>query len=617
MPVKTAGRHRRLLAETDPDRLVHVPARPVVIACCGLAMACGLLLLALANAASVHGRSGYWLFWAGILLIFVPTAWRLISAPVARGECLLLLVMEGSCLYLAKVIREPSSFSFSDEFAHWRNADNALQLGHLFGFNPLIPVTARYPGLTDVTVAVARLTGLSVFSSGTIVIGAARVLLCLVLFLLLERLAGPRVSGIGVLIYFANPNFLYWSAQFAYESLAVPMLFFAIWLALQVEAGHQRTGWRLACLASISAVVVTHHLASYALAMILCGWTVAAWLRRLRGARWCYAPAGLALYAVGTAAAWLFFVAPGTISYLGPVLSRSLSGALALVLHQQSSRQLFTSAGLSAPAWEQGIALTAVGLLLAGLPFGLVALRRHVTAHPLLATLATGCLLYVGLLPLRLTASGQETANRSSEYVFLSLGLIDAMTLIWITVRWPRALAQALGVAGVLIALLGGVAVSWNFYQRLQPDFSATGVPNQPTPDEVALALWMKTELGSGHRVGTDAVDNLALGSYGEQYPVLPVAGAPDPRTWQLFFPTTINAPVRAQIRADGLQYLVTEQRLTQGEPLSGSYFETSEPGLPRNRLRPASLDKFDNASGFSRLYDSGDLVLYQIGSGQ
>jgi hypothetical protein len=306
----------------------------------------------LANTASAHGHSGYWLFWAGVLLVFTPAAWRLIGARVARGERVLLVVMEGSALYLAKVIREPSSFSFSDEFAHWRNAENALHLGHLFGFNPLIPATARYPGLTDVTVAVARLTGLSIFSSGTIVIGVARVLLCLALFLLLERLAGPRVAGIGVLIYFANPNFLYWSAQFAYESLAVPLLFFALWLAVRAGADHQRAGWRLACLIAISAVVVTHHLASYALALILCGWTLAAWLRRWRGVR-CYSPAGLAAFAAGAAAAWLALVAPGTVSYLGPVLSRALSGAMGLLLHRQTSRQLFTSGGLTAPAWEQ------------------------------------------------------------------------------------------------------------------------------------------------------------------------------------------------------------------------------------------------------------------------
>jgi hypothetical protein len=593
----------------------HVLARPEIIVCCGLVMSSGLLLLALANNNSVHGSSGYWLFWAGILLIMAPAAWRLTAAEVARSERIVLLVMEGGFLYLAKVVREPTSFTFHDEFVHWLNADNALRLGHLFAFNPLIPATARYPGLTDVTVAVARLTGLSVFSSGTIVIGVARVVLCLALFLLLDRLAGSRVAGIGATIYFANPNFLYWSAQFAYESFALPLMFFALWLALRVSADGQRAGWRLACLATISAVVVTHHVASYALALILCGWVVAAYLRQRRGNP-CYVPVGLAAYAVGAAAAWLAFVAPGTSGYLSPVLLRAISAGVTLALHGNTSRQLFAGGGVVvAPKWEQGIAFAAVGLLLVGIPFGLLALRRHVQAHPLLAPLAVGCLLYGGLLPLRLTAYGQETANRSSEYVFLSLGLIDAMVMAWIVGRRPTVFRQALCAAGLVVVLLGGTAVSWAFYERLQPDFSSAGVPTQPTPATVALAWWMKTELGPGHRVGTDSVDDLALGSYGEQDPIVQTAGVPGtPHIWRVFFPTRVNAAVSAEIRADRLQYLVTQQRLTQGTAGSGGYFDVAEPSLPGDRLPQASLTKFDSAPGFSRIYDSGDLALYRIG---
>lgn len=601
--------------DLSDDDHPDTPGRPGVIALCGLVMASGLLLLALANAESAHGRDGYWLFWAGIVVIFLPAVWRLAAARADRGERALLVVMEGSCLLLAKVVREPTTFTFHDEFAHWANAEAALRVGRLFTFNPLIPTTARYPGLTDVTVAVARLTGLSVFVSGTLIIGVARVVLCLALFFLLDRLAGSRIAGIGALIYFANPNFLYWSAQYAYESLALPLALFALWLAVRASDDRRRAGWRLACVAVISAVVITHHLASYALAVVLCGWTVAGWLRRRRGIP-CYAPAGLAAYAVGAAAAWLAFVAPGTISYLGPVLLRALASGVALVVHHAASRQLFAGSGQSAPGWEAGIAFAAVGLLLVCVPVGLLAFRRRcVAAHPLVTTLAVGCLLYVVLLPLRLTAFGQETANRSSEYVFVSLGLIDAAVVAAIAGKRTSAPRQVLGAAWLLVVLLGGVAVSWAFAERLQPDFSAPGVPTQPTPAAAAMAGWMLTALGPGHRIGTDSVDDLILGSYAEQVPVFQTAGAPgDPHIWQVFFPTTVNAAVRAEIRSDRLAYLVVNLSLSQG-PAGAGLFDAGEPALPANRLPMTSLTKFDNVAGFSRLYDSGQLVVYQIGA--
>jgi hypothetical protein len=579
-------------------------------------MAFGLLLLAFANNASVHGGDGYWLFWGGILAIITPAIYRLVAARVTRGERLATLVMESTFLYLAKVVREPTSFSFNDEFAHWRDAENALRLGHLFSFNPLIPTVARYPGLTDVTVDVSRLTGLSVFISGTVIIGVARLVLCLALFCILERLAGSRAAGVGSLIYFADPNFLYWSAQFAYESLAVPLLFFVVWLVLYTADDGRRSAWVFACLGSISALIITHHVASYALAIILWAWTLIAWLLHRRTG--CYVPIWLAIYAAAGAAAWLAFVAPMTIHYLGPVFSRTISGALALVLHQSPTRQLFAANGKVAPSWEQGIAIVSVGMLVVAMPFGIQAIRRQTNRQPLLFTLVLGCLLYLAFLPLRLTAGGQETANRSSEYVFLSLGLVDAMALIKLAGNRMGGLRQGLASALLAVVFLGGVAVSWAFYERLQPDFAISGEPTQPLPSATALAWWMEKDIGPNHRIGTDLVDDLPLGSYGEQTPVFSVAGERgNPHIWQVFFPTSVNALVRNEISSDHLQYIIADELLVEGPQPTSGYFDPGEPPLPSEKLSMLSLSKFDGTPGFARLYDAGSIVLYQVESQQ
>lgn len=591
-----------------------IVGQPTIVATCGLVMALGLLLLAFANNASVHGGGGYWLFWGGILAIIVPAIYRLVGARVVRGERVTILVMESTFLYLAKVVREPTSFSFSDEFAHWRDAENALRLGHLFSFNPLIPTVAEYPGLTDVTVGLCRLTGLSVFISGTIIIGVARLVLCLALFFVLERLAGSRVASVGSLIYFTDPNFLYWSAQFAYESLAVPLLFFVIWLVLCTGDDNRRTAWLIACLGGISALIITHHVASYALAIILWAWTLIGSLSHRRTG--CYVPLGLTIYATVGAAAWLAFVAPITIHYLGPVFGRTISGALALFLHHSPTRQLFAANGKVAPSWEQGIAVVAVGMLVIALPFGILAIRRQPNRRPLLFTLILGCLLYLALLPLRLTAGGQETANRSSEYVFLSLGLVDATVVVKLAGFRMSGLRQGLASALLTVVFLGGVAVSWAFYERLQPDFSISGEPTQPIPAATALAWWMEKNVGAGHRIGADLVDDLPLGSYGEQSPVFSIAGEQgDPHIWQVFFPTAVNIIVRNEINADHLQYLITDDRLIEGPQPTSGYFDPGEPPLPNEKLSMSSLSKFDGLSRFSRLYDSGSIVLYQVGS--
>ena len=210
-------------------------------------IAAGVLLIALADrAAREGGGSREALFWAGIVVIVAPVAVRLCSASPGRRERIWLVVVFGLGMYLAKVAYSPPRIAFSDEFIHLRSVQDDLATGHLFSFNPLLPEAARYPGLGDVTVALVRLTGLSISTAGYIVIGAARLVLMLVIALMVERLSGSaRVGGLAAFLYAANPNFLYWSAQFSYESLALPLVTFVIFLVAvrSTPGASRRLSW--------------------------------------------------------------------------------------------------------------------------------------------------------------------------------------------------------------------------------------------------------------------------------------------------------------------------------------------------------------------------------------
>lgn len=596
----------------------------------------GLLLVSIADTFSRQGRDGsYWLFWAGIVAIVVPVAVRLVGVRTARSERLGLTVMMAMALYIVKVLHAPTSFQFHDEFAHWRNAENVLQSGHLFGFNPLIPATAFYPGLANVTAAVARTSGLSIFTSGILVIGAARLVLVIALFLVVERLVGSRIAGVAVFIYFANPNFLYWDAQYAYESLALPLVLLALYLVMQ--AGDQvsaigmvgprsswrerfgisaaSAGYRFIAVATIGAVIVTHHIAAFALSLLLLAWTFVSWWRHRSSSRDRYAPFGMALLSTAGTLAWMFFVAPRTISYLRPVLTRALTGGLDLILHQKTTRQLFVGGGQIAPAWERVMGIAAVALLLGALIIGLVILLRRRGVAPLAMVLALGSLLYVLLLPLRLVAAGQETANRSSEYVFVSLGLVDGLVVAEVILKRLRpTLGQLSAVAYLTVVFLGGVCVSWAYYERLAPDFTARGVPTTVSPQSIAAANWMRQIVGTDRRVATDLTNSLGLGSYGLQHPL---SGATDnAKVWKVFLPTVVNAEVRNDIRTDRVQFILTDHRLSEGVPLGGgAYFDPGEPHAG-HWIRPISstaMTKFDGVPAISRVYDAGILQIYDV----
>jgi hypothetical protein len=571
----------------------------------------GVLSLAVANAHSRIGTSGYFLFWAGLACILLPSAAVLLFSQQEKEVRLAAALGFGLALYLSKVVYEPTVFTFHDEFAHYRNAVNLLSSGDLFGYNPLIRATAYYPGLAAATDMVVRLTGLSVYTCGLILIGCARVTLVGALFLLTERLLGsPRAAGIAVLVYAANPNFLYWDAQYAYESLALPLAVLAIYLIARRKGAAPGLPATLSSMVVALAVVATHHVTAWALAILLLTWTAAALLLKRRSGE--FIPALPALVTASAVAVWLVAVASITVGYIGPVVSRAAAQGVQLAIHHHTSRTLFASAGQTAkaPFWEDAAAIASSLIIIAVLPVALYFMRR--ASLPILGKLlAVSSLLWVALLPLRFTAAGQETANRSSEFAYLGIALCFAFVLesFLDSAAWQRMLA--LGI--VVLVFVGGVAVSWNYPQRLAPDYHLASGSVAVTADDHALAKWMLATLGPKHRVAADTETGLALGSIGRQ-DVLSSA-EDNAQIWQIFYPSTVDSEVVAEIRSERVQYVVVQLDLLHS-PMGAPRFDGSEPAQDYDApLAADSLSKFNTSPLFHEIYSAGTLRVYQVAS--
>ena len=596
----------------------------------------GVVLLAVADARSRSGASGsYLLFWAGLALIFAPSAGVLLLSRCTRQTRLGVALGFGLALYLAKVVYEPTAFTFHDEFAHYRNAANLLSSGQLFGYNPLIRATGYYPGLAVATDAMAHLTGLSAYTCGLILIGCARLVLVGALFLLVDELLGSsRAAGVAVLVYAAGPNFLYWDTQYGYESLALPLAVLTVFFLARRNGRPPSTQAVLCSLAVALGVVATHHITAWVLAALLLAWAVAVWLRNSRsrsragsgsrsrfrrnadgtsagaGAAAEFVPKLPASVTTGAAVAWLFVVAPITIGYLSPVVTRAAVQGFQLVVEFHTSRTLFANTGqaATAPEWERVAAIAGTLAILVSLPLALYRSRR--SGLPAIAKLlAWSSLGWVALLPLRFTAGGQETANRSSEFLYLGIALCFGLLLepFLDASRWRRMLALCL----VALLFVGGISVSWNYAQRLAPDYRLTNGSAAVTPDDQALARWMLATLGPGHRIATDNQTGLALGSIGRQ-DVL--SSAEDgSRIWSIFYPPTVTGDVLAELRRSAVQYVVV-QRDVLDLPTGVTRFDDSEPALYYDSaLSGASLAKFDTSPVFREIYAAGSLRVYQV----
>lgn len=568
------------------------------------------------------------LFWLGLLVILVPFAFVLAGIGPTRGERLASLVFLGAVLYLVKIVHDPYSFVYADEWVHTYNAQEIVRTGSLFHANPIIPVTARYPGLETVTAALASVSGLSVFASGAILLGAVRLVLVLGLFLLFERLTGSaRIASIAGLVYLTNPNFLFWTAQFSYESLSLPLIVLAalatVTLAFvrttrtdprtptgtRLIRPRERSAWTfVACLASFAAIA-THHLSAYALCIFLLAVCVVAAARKeTRG----QAPWFVAGFVVVTTLVWAHWVAPQTYSYLVPVLGRAFHETIDTIVGRTGARGLFQAAGGThqqvAETWQRVVAVASVLLVVLALPVGLWEVRRRHRRHPVVLVLAAAAALYVAILPMRLVPAAWETSNRSSEFLYVGVALTIAIAA---TVRRVVARRFAL-VAALCVAVLavGGVVAGWPPRVLLSKPYivQADGavVPAQPR----GVADWARAVLGSGRRfIAPQAVGRELLVHGGE---TTYVTDAPFDAQSILYGPQ-VTAGIVDTLGSRAITYVALDRRSSGDDSMAGYFFPRRGDG--NTRVSAYSLRKYDVFPGVSRVLDSGDISVYDVRS--
>jgi hypothetical protein len=592
----------------------------------------GLVSVAAGDAASRHGwsysRSSVF-FWGGLLLMFVPIAVRALLPGTDRNERLTLVVVLGVALYLVKVIASPGAFTFSDEYVHLRNTQDILRTHHLFAFNPLLPTAAYYPGLAALTAGFVDLTGLSTFVSGLLIIGVARVLFSVCFFLVARRITrSDRAAAGASLVYAANPMFLFWSAAFSYENLALPLATFVVWWVGRTRQGKVRTAL-IAAAIPIAAVVVTHHVVGFALSALLVAWWLAERLmQKSPGAR-----RDVGFIALLTSAAtlvWFFFVARPAASYL---FSQNLYPALrqttSLILGQTAPRHLYTSGGYVSPAWETVAGFAAVVLLLLALPWALYRAWPSRRRAPIVVAAIVAVSFPLSLIP-RLSSDGVAISGRSSEYVFAGLASILGLLALEATIRaagkkgrmarHARMLApyrtalirHATEIAAVVLTIVfvGDITIGTAFYQRLPEATHPSGYPLSVQPDVVSASRWAHTHLGINQRFGSDKLDSYALATYGEQFTVA------ENSVWPIFFAKATDATVVNGIKRARLHYLFVDWSMTKGvPPTPGYYFSPNEPGAGQyQQVFPAgALRKFSSSACARLVYSLGTVQIFDV----
>jgi hypothetical protein len=560
-----------------------------------------------------------WIFWAGIILIVAPIAYRAVALNVSSRERTLLVTLEGVALYGAFMMRDPYGYSTTDDFPHALSLQYIVSGHHLYHANTLLPIVAHYPGLEAAASALEFLTGMSSWGTGVLFVGACRVLLMLALYVLFTGVSrSARVGALAALLFAGNSNFMNFETQFAYESLSLPLLI----LALAAMAERQRAGtpmdlrgWGIVAAATIVAIIPTHHLTSYVVVVTL--WLMC--LRRIplpRRFRSIDLIAGppvwpFALLATMLALAWLLVVASQTVGYVSPDIINAFVQAFKTVTGGSSARGLFSGAGhgvgqANLLSEEAASFLEPLLLLIAG-GIGVWKVWRSRHLEPVVVVLTIMAALFFVLTALRVVPSAWEVGNRGAEFMFIGMScMVGAATLhrpkVWARPWFRLGVGLACG-----ICVVGGDVAGNSADLRLAHPTQFTASDGARILSETeAVGRWFATQPPGN--VLTDDADSMAISVYGHHTTYAgtlldadTILSLPRP------YPYEVTTARRGHIR-----YVVVDMRTNSQNPLAGLYLNMVPPAAPVDTtFKPGILRVWEPLGAL--VYDSGDIYVFDL----
>jgi hypothetical protein len=326
-------------------------------------------------------------------------------------------------------------------------------------------------------------------------------------------------------------------------------------------------------------------------------------------------PSGIVLLALVISLAWLVYIAGLTVGYLTPVVWSGISELIRLIAGEVIARELFRDySGQLAPIWERMAGFASVIFILVGLPFGVLRVWRRYRADSLALALAAGAFAYPASLGLRLTHFGAEASNRTSEFLFVPIAFVLAVAATELWLHRPKSwLRPALFASWAAVIFAGGVIVGVPRWGRMPGPYLVAADTRSIEPKGLAAAEWMRTTVGPGNRVAMDRINGLLMGSYGGQTTVR-YSYEGTGLAW-VFFPPTFGPTELGLLQSGRIHYVVVDHRLSAQLPVVGIYYEMGEPDTYRHStpMDPEAMTKFDRVVGAQRVFDSGDIVIYDV----
>jgi hypothetical protein len=260
-----------------------------------------------------------------------------------------------------------------------------------------------------------------------------------------------------------------------------------------------------------------------------------------------------------------------------------------------------------------------VALVVFNLPFGWLTLWQQHRHNSLAIAFGIFSFAYPISQVFRFTDFGAEITDRSAAFFFLPIAylLTIFITHFWPTRTWKLSRkAISLITCAISIMFLGGVILEAGpAWSSLPGHYIVIADVRSVEPEGIQAAAWSFSYLGPNNRIGTDRINRMLMLSYGDQRIVTGLDDKVD--VSPIFSSSSLGSKEVGILRQAKIRYLVVDLRLSTSLPLLGIYFEEGEVGSFQltSPISRAALTKFNDIPGINRLFDSGNIVIYDVGT--
>ncbi len=569
-----------------------------------------------------NAQPNYALFWLGLSLLLIPLWLLILSRTVSEQLRLPLLALLGFATYLPAFLRAPTRPVFGDAMAHYLSVEEILRTGNPYSSNAIVPIASYFPGLHTLTASLVTVMGTSsIWTVAVGIVATCHVMSLLGIYSISLALTGnKRPAALAAVIYSISPQFSFFDSQFAYETLAVPLLIWSLALILysQIKLPSARSNSLMTAIAGVVVgicCVVTHHLTSYILAALL---IVIGTIQRLLHDRMDYRNAliGGSLIAI-LGIIWVEITGAPIVSYLGyfprtaweslgPITrdllgksTRHLASTQGSFPNSSGTRSLFS--GSTLPFYEHYGAFIVQVIALTCFLISVWRLRKsRCGAYYGFALLA---LTYFILLPLRLNLAGEQGANRTATFqwigiaIVISIGMYPASNgagsshrfgtksrnIFGTNQRTKRATRLIITMVLLIVSLVGNYGSVVNASFQFPGTFILDSSDGSDTPTEaVHLAQWYLSREGPNTKVVSDTSTERIF----ETYAFTGAVGNEFPQ-WA-FFDSRLSSSYLEQLAASGgISSIVVDRRIvTGGAAQFSGYPPSNTPAVSNADLR-------------------------------